>query len=369
MKILVISVNDLFSRWVTVSLATAGHRVSVMSPSANRIARLSRHCRAHTACESEALQHPDPGLLDRIESYCREHQVDWVVPADLPATLFLACRVGELKSSGVFPVSRPELIEQFHDKWEFHSLLTKLGLPSPRTRLLKSREEAVAAPLEFPLVLKPLRGEGGIGVHRVDSREQLLPLLDPDGGPFLVQEFIPGRDIDLSLLADHGRPVAWTIQRKAGGAGVLEFLHDPRVLEIGTALVRETGYHGVVHLDLRIDDRTKQPLVLEANPRFWGSLRHSLWSGVNFPALGIALARGEDVARQFKPVEGQVQDPGFSVRSVFHALLHGRLKPEGWSVATEAAWRHHLSDPVPEIWERLRRIGSGKQRVPDTARL
>src|SRR6185295_10492045 len=213
MKILVISINDLFSRWVTVSLASAGHRVSVMSPAGNRIARLSRHCHDHTSCESELLQHPDAALLERIEAYCREHQVDWVVPADLPATLLLARRVGELKASGVFPVSRPELIEQYNDKWEFHQLLTKLGLPSPRTRLLKSREDAVREPLDFPLILKPLRGEGGVGVRRVESREELLSLLEPFGAeygwPLLAQEFIPGRDIDLSLLADHGRPVAW----------------------------------------------------------------------------------------------------------------------------------------------------------------
>lgn len=373
MNILVISNNDLFSRWVTVSLSTAGHRVDVMSPAVNCSARLSRHCHAHTACEPDALRNPDAGFLERIENYCREHQVDWVVPADLPATLLLARRVGALKASGIFPVARPELIEQFHDKGEFHQLLTSLGLPSPRTRLLKSREDATAADLEFPLMLKPVRGEGGNGVRRVDSRDPLPAVLDAiaaeHGWPLLAQEFIPGRDIDLSLLADHGRPVAWTIQRKAATAGVLEFLHDPRVLEIGTALVRGTGFHGIAHFDLRIDERTNQPLMIEANPRFWGSLRHSLWSGVNFPALGLALARGEDAGSQFKPVEGQVRDPGFSVRSVLHAMLRGRLKPEGWSTATQTAWRCHLSDPVPEIWERLRRIGAGKQRTPDAVRL
>lgn len=373
MNILVISINDLFSRWVTVSLATAGHRVHVMSPGGNRLARMSRHCSAHTACESDVLQNPDTTLLDRIEKYCREHHVDWVVPADLPATLLLARRVGDVRASGVFPVSRPELIEQFHDKWEFHRLLTGLGLPVPRTRLLASRAEAEREPLDFPLILKPVRGEGGIGVRRVEFRAQLLGLLDGYGAefgwPLLAQEYVPGRDIDLSLLADHGRPVAWTIQRKAGTPGALEFLHDPRVLEIGTALVRETGYHGVVHFDLRIDDRTKQPLMLEANPRFWGSLRHSLWSGVNFPALGLALARGEDVGRHFKPIEGSCQDPGFSVRAFLHALLHGRLRPQGWSTATETAWRCHLSDPMPELWERLRRLGPGKPRTPDPARL
>jgi len=361
MNILVISKDDLFLRWVTVSLAIAGHRVRLMAPASSRLSRLSRYCSAHTPCDSDLLQHPDAAFLERIEAYCRDHHIDWVVPADLTATLLLARRVGDLKASRVFPLSRPELIEQFNSKWEFYKLLTGLGLPSPRTWLLQSREDVDREPLEFPLMIKPVRGEGGVGVRRIESRVELLSLLDPYVAefhwPILAQVFLPGRDIDLSLLADHGRVVAWTIQRKTDAPGALEFLHDPRVLEIGTELIRETGYHGIVHLDMRVDERTQQPLFLEANPRFWGSLRHSLWSGVNFAALGIALARGENVDRQFTPVSGSCKDPGFSLRSMVHALLHGRLRPEGWSPATVNAWHCHLTDPMPEIWERLRRLG------------
>jgi biotin carboxylase len=217
-------------------------------------------------------------------------------------------------------------------------------------------------------MLKPPRGEGGVGVRRVDSRSQLSSVLGPYaetfGWPILAQEFIPGSDIDLSVLADRGRIVAWTVQRAhSNRLGDLEFLQHPRILEIGASLVGATGYHGVAHFDLRIDARTNEPVFLEANPRFWGSLRHSLWSGVNFPALGIALAQGKDVASEFKPVAGPCRDPGFSIRSGVHALLHGRLRPDDWSSATEAAWRCHLGDPIPELWARLRRLGSGRRKT------
>jgi predicted ATP-grasp superfamily ATP-dependent carboligase len=370
MKILVLADDDFFSRWVTVSLATAGHRVSVMAPGTHRLPRLSRHCQASALCGSEGLRRHDRSLLEGISTYCRDHRVDWVVPADFPAIRLLAEGRRELKGVGVFPLSEPELIERLNDKWEFYLLLHKLGFSTPKTRLLESAEQARTEPLEFPLMIKPVRGEGGVGVHRIDSREALSSFVDDYGArfgwPCLVQDFIPGRDIDLSVLADHGRVVAWTIQQRPRELPeVVEFLHHPRVLELGSALIAACGYHGVVHFDMRIDERTNELLMIEANPRFWASLRHSVWSGVNFPALGIALGRGEDVGRLFAPVSGPCRDPGLSIRPLVRALLHGRLRPERWSFATEVGWRCHLSDPIPELWLRLDgfRRAIGKSRL------
>jgi hypothetical protein len=369
MRSLVIADNDLFARWVTVCLASAGHQVRVMAPGSHRLTRLSRHCRAHTACDSAVLRQPDSSLLERIDFYCRKHRIDWVVPADLPAALLLAHGRHRLREASVFPVSDPGLIERLHDKWEFHTLLRTLGLPSPRTWLWAGAGDVERGGWDVPLVLKPPRGEGGVGIRRVDTRNELPGILgaygETFGWPILAQEFIPGRDIDLSVLADRGRIVAWTMQRaNSGRIGDLEFLRDPRVLEIGDSLIRSVGYHGVAHFDLRIDERTGEPLFLEANPRFWGSLRHSLWSGVNFPALGIALAQGKDLAAQFTPVAGPCRDPGFSIGSGMRALLRGRLRPDGWSSATEAGWRCHLSDPMPELWQRLRRLGAAREKAP-----
>jgi hypothetical protein len=373
MRTLVVSGNDLFARWVTVCLASAGHRVQVMAPGAHRLTRLSRHCLAHTACDAAVLQHPDSSLLERIDLYCHEHRLECVVPADLPSALLLARGRNRLKVPAVFPLSDASLIERLHDKWEFHNLLRTLGQPTPRTWLWKSAANVHRDSWTFPLVLKPPRGEGGIGVRRVDSQGELSGLLGPygrtHGWPILAQEFVPGRDIDLSVLADRGRIVAWTVQRSPSGRpGDLEFLQHPRVLEIGASLIRSVGYHGVAHFDLRIDERTNEPLFLEANPRFWGSVRHSLWSGVNFPALGIDLAQGRDVASRFAPALGPCRDPGFSIRSGVSALLRGRLRPDDWSRATEAGWRCHLSDPMPELWQRLRRLGAPrKETAPDPA--
>lgn len=367
-RALIVSIDDHFAYWGAVSLDGAGLDVSVMGARARGATRLSSRLKSYTTCGLAALRQSDVSLLDYIDSYCATHRIDWIVPADLPATLLVARGRDRIKSAGTFPVSDPSVIESWHDKSKFAALLTELGLPTPRTRLISSESDPQLDTLTYPVMVKPPCGEGGNGVRKFDSRTDLdamLPRLSRRfGWPLLVQDFVPGIDIDLSALADHGRITAWTIQKRhPGHPDLLEFVHQPEVLRIGAELIRRCKYHGIVHFDLRLDERTGEPTFIEANPRFWSSLRHSTWMGVNFPALGIELAQGRDPAQGFQPALGLCRDPGLSIKSTFRALVRGHWGPEGLSEASTAGWHSHLRDPLPEVWRRLHGIARHHQAV------
>jgi hypothetical protein len=363
---LVVSLNDQFAYWGAVGLDAAGTTVSVMGARAWSAMRLSRRLRSYTSCGTAPLRQTDLSLLDTIDSYCAAHRIDWIVPADLFSTLLVARGRERLKSAGTYPVSEPALIETWNDKGKFAALLKELGLPTPPTRLIFSEADPVLDSLAYPVMVKPTCDEGGHGVRRLDSRtalDALLPRLARRyGWPLLVQDFVPGSDIDLSALADRGRIAAWTIQKgHPSRPDLLEFVEHPRVLEIGAELIRRCKYHGIVHFDLRIDERTGEPTVIEANPRFWFSMRHSMWMGVNFPALGLELARGRDPSARFQPVVGLCRDPGLSIKQTFTSLMRGRWGPEGLSRASTAAWHSHLRDPLPELWRRIHCIALHRQ--------
>jgi hypothetical protein len=365
---LILSIDDHFAYWGAVCLDVAGFDVSVMGARAWGATRLSSRLRSYTSCGFAALRQTDLSLLDYVNTYCEAHKIDWIVPADLPATLLLARGRNRIKSARCYPVSDPTLIETWDDKSKFAALLTELGLPTPRTRLLASENDPELDALTYPVMIKPPRGEGGNGVRKLDNRTDLdamLPRLARRfGWPLLAQDYVPGIDIDLSALADHGRIAAWTIQKRhPSHPDLLEFVDHPRILELGAELIRRCKYHGIVHFDMRLDERTGEPTFIEANPRFWSSIRHSMWMGVNFPALGFDLARGEDPALRFQPAIGLCRDPGLSIKSTFRALVRGHWGPEGLSQASTAGWRSHLRDPLPEIWRRLHGIALHRQRV------
>ena len=81
------------------------------------------------------------------------------------------------------------------------SLLESLGLPYPKSRVINSPEDAVAAArgLRFPIVVKPNIGGSGAGVARFDTRQHLEEAASAGqldlglDSTALVQEFIPAR--------------------------------------------------------------------------------------------------------------------------------------------------------------------------------
>jgi RimK-like ATP-grasp domain len=82
------------------------------------------------------------------------------------------------------------------------SLLESLGLPYPKTRVINSPADAVAAAegLRFPVVVKPNIGGSGAGVTRFNTRADLEAAAAAKtfdlglDNTALVQEFIPARD-------------------------------------------------------------------------------------------------------------------------------------------------------------------------------
>ena len=75
----------------------------------------------------------------------------------------------------------PDVIESMGDKLRSRKLARKAGLP-----ILPGTDEAVANDnaatkaweLGFPLMVKAAEGGGGIGIHIIESQEELMPLID-----------------------------------------------------------------------------------------------------------------------------------------------------------------------------------------------
>jgi len=100
------------------------------------------------------------------------------------------------------------------------SLLESLRLPYPKTRVINSPSQAVAASegLRFPIVVKANVGGSGAGIVRFDSRESLLNAVENDrinlgiDQTALVQEFIPPRDGHITRVETLGGKYLYAIK-------------------------------------------------------------------------------------------------------------------------------------------------------------
>jgi carbamoyl-phosphate synthase large subunit len=149
----------------------------------------------------------------------------------------------------------------------------------------------------YPVVVKPRQGSGSRGVVIVDSPAALAALDRPPG--LIVQEFLPGEEYSVDVLADAAGHVIASVPRlrarvdsgvSVGGRTV----HDPEVEMFGRAVAHATGLTYVANVQCR-RDRAGQPALLEVNPRMPGTLGLTIASGVDMPRLALAALLGRPV--------------------------------------------------------------------------
>jgi biotin carboxylase len=117
------------------------------------------------------------------------------------------------------PHNSPQAAEAARDKHTMRTLLARGGVAIPEFRLCSTADDlrVLAAQVEYPCVVKPLRLNGSRGVIRADDPEQfvaaaarlaaLLHAIEPtpDPKPFLVERFIPGFEVALEGVLDGGQ--------------------------------------------------------------------------------------------------------------------------------------------------------------------
>ncbi len=253
-----------------------------------RGAFLSRYCKSFFEIRSFD---EDDAVLNRIKNICEVLDYILLVPTCVPSFRFVSKNKRQIKNIVPFiPVSDLATFNSLNNKWSFYLLLRKHGIPAPRTRLCTDHNhDANSWDLTYPVLVKPLESAGGMGISLAENAAMLAQRLAEHGAlPLIAQEFIPGRDLGLNILACNGKLLAWTIQINTPAG--LEFINNDNILELGRTIVEKINFSGLANFDLRLDERDQLVKFLECNPRLWYSLNGSRYAGVDFLKLAIDAA-------------------------------------------------------------------------------
>lgn len=294
MKILILSKKNLLALHLMRCLSDSNAECHVFGEGMLWPIVFSKYCCRYSYCDFGTSEMSQDAVLSRINDYCKRYEISLVIASDCE-TGYVLSRIKDRLSPGimVFPVAEADTLEVLDNKWKFIQMLKENHLPHPRTALAENAAQLEAIDTGFPCLLKPLKCSGGqpSTYLKLNKEDYLASGKAPAGFPLLVQEFIPGMDIGLNVLALKGKLVAWTMQKYLDPS-TLQFFESEELLRLGRQIVELTQYHGVANFDLRIDARDHSLKFTECNPRFWRSLRASRWNGVNFATLGILLAQG-----------------------------------------------------------------------------
>jgi predicted ATP-grasp superfamily ATP-dependent carboligase len=189
-------------------------------------------------------------------------------------------------------------------------------------------------------------------------------------GPLLLQEFIPGPDIDTPYLGSYldaeSRPLAVFTGRRlrqfppgAGLTSIAESVWMPDVAEAGLRLLQELGYHGVSHVEFKRDARDGRLKLMEINARHYGTHTLATACGVNISAAAYydAVGRPFVAPRQREGVRWVLltRDLVASPR----LMARGKLTPLEWltslrGIRVDGALS--LDDPIPSSVEVVRTV-------------
>jgi predicted ATP-grasp superfamily ATP-dependent carboligase len=150
----------------------------------------------------------------------------------------------------------------------------------------------------FPYVIKSPFDAGNMGYanDNIDYVKLFFKIDRP-----IVQEYIKGEGYGFFALYNHGEMRAFFMHHRlreypaTGGASALaESIYDEELLAAGKKILDELKWHGVAMVEFKKDEKDRF-VLMEINPKFWGSLGLSVASEVNFPYLLFKLAVDGDI--------------------------------------------------------------------------
>ena len=271
---------------------------------------------------------------------------------------------------GLIEIAAPnvEAACQVSPKDVFAQTCETLGLCIPKTyRTNNFKEiEGIKDELVFPLLVKPVDGVGGRGIHKARDFSALSKLYEESvtkyGTPPLIQEVIEGEDYCLSTLCDHGKIVAHMAYKnlyqfpRESGAGIMrETIDDAPFLETAQGLLGGLKWHGIAQIDFRWSGRYEDPAYLiEVNPRFWAGLFHSVESGVDFPWLLYQLtAFGKITDDSHIKIGAKTKIPGLWTISALQEIAESETHFEKLKTAWQETWDSNTNAPWREKFYNL----------------
>lgn len=291
------------------SLGASGYTVHVAASGKRNLAGASRYATGEHLIGDPTLA---PGAWTRrLEDVAEAVRADWILPVT-EVSIGTAYATGLCERREVICPPRAAY-EAAVDKHGLTDRAAAAGLSVPRGVLIADPAALEGLPpgFEYPVVLKARRsrflaeGRWVAGDARIvrDAGELATAARTPglrQGA--LLQEFVPGHGEAVFLLARAGRTLAAFAHRRirekppTGGVSVMResIAPDPDLLAGSERLLAALDWTGVAMVEFRRPP--DEPAVLmEINPRLWGSLQLAVDAGVDFPSLLIALHRGETV--------------------------------------------------------------------------
>ncbi len=209
-----------------------------------------------------------------------------IIPTIDPGIDVYAKRGGALRERGIeVVVSNEAVVKITSDKLETRRWLDSIGIKTPWTMAMENVRRNFGS-CQFPLVAKPIKGSGSVGIRLLANATELYDPVFDNG--YIVQQFISGREYTVNMYFDlkegqmHCAIPHRRIEVRSGevakGITVRHPLLEALAWKLGKALPGPRG--SICFQAIEIPDG--EIYVIEINARFGGGFPLAYRAGAKF---------------------------------------------------------------------------------------
>jgi len=272
MNVLITSVRLPFGLDIVRKFGEAGHEVYTAETFTTAPGNHSRYVKEHLIVPSPTYE--TLAFIDKLKEIIRSRSIELLVPC-FEEAFYIAAHLDELSEITNVFCNPLDTLKRLHNKATFVELTQELGIPIPRTTTVRSQDELREAVENYEsFFARAVFSRGGVELFTntgpLAGQIQLEDCHPSPENPWLVQDYVEGKDICSYSTAHYGKIVAHscyehekTIEH-AGGI-VFNTIDEPQSFEIARKYIEGTGYHGQISFDYM---KTGHDLTMvECNPR------------------------------------------------------------------------------------------------------
>lgn len=312
MTAIITTANSIKALIAVRSLGRKGIGVTTADKQRFSLSSISKYSKDYFIYPSPAKSPSE--FISSLISLIEKHKYDVLMPVHSEDTYLIAKYRSYFDPIIKLPLQDYSTIMQVNDKGYLMKAANNLGIRVPQTYLIDDliSLHQIVDKIEFPAVIKLRETSSSIGLSYVNSKNELISKYKETISSFnlsasnypLIQEYIKGDGYGVSLLFNQGDLRAKFTHKRireypiTGGPSTYRIsVKNPEMENIAIELLKHFNWHGVAMVEFKLDSNNK-PVLMEINPRFWGSVNQAIQSGVDFPYLLYMMALEGDI----KPV-------------------------------------------------------------------
>ena len=282
--------------------------------------------------KAELLFYTEASLTDRLlEKLSKHPNTTFIyIPFEEDTTLeFIATELhGKLKNLRCLLPSTATY-QMVRNKKLFASFCETHHLPIPKTYLGSEIQHITSERFE-PLIAKPKIGSGAVGHIHIDGIQDLYKLDQIEAEQYIIQEKLNNPTEveggfylakDGVLVSYYGHKRIRTYPPEGGVTVYSAYQENDTLRKLGSKILEKLEWSGLTMIEFLWDDKKEEYKIIEVNPRLWGSILLSEFSGANLVLNYIKLCEGEALGAS--PIKSQAKIRWLIPYDLIHYLKSG----------------------------------------------